>query len=78
MEGISEYQSAVTAFRAEHSQGGQAQAHGLCQELQLRNNTTAKSLNHRKKKKKTQQTKPEAFAGLTARAVSAAAGTGSS
>lgn len=58
-------------FEPSTSQGAQAQGHVFCQELQLRNNTTGKSLNHGKK---AQQTKPEAFADLTAAAVSAPAG----
>lgn len=57
------------------SQGVQAQGHVFCPELQLRNNTTGKSSDHqKKKKKKVQQTKLEASADPTTRAVSAPAG----
>lgn len=46
----------------------------FCQELQLRNNTTGKSLESREKKKQQNPTnKPEAFADLTTKAISASA-----
>lgn len=58
-------------FELSTSQRAQSSGHMFCQELQLRNNTTGKSLESRKKK--TQQTKPKAFADLTTTAISASA-----